>query len=408
MAEGHNADNAQRDPTLQVVLKVASRCNLNCSYCYVYNKGDDTWRERPGFMSDEVFSAAVQRIRRHCQRSNQRSVTIILHGGEPCLLGPQRIAARCRALRHALENLVRVRLVIQTNGTLLDDEWAEVFRDNHIEVGVSIDGPAALHDIYRVDHRGRGSYALVEKGLEVLREAGVAFSILSVIQLGASGLDVHRHLLGLGPAALSYLLPDFTHDDIGPVRDRYGPTPVADFLLPIVDDWLASGPSGIQIDILWSVARLVLGGDSRLDLFGNSPLRFVFVEADGAIEGLDVLRACGRGMSRTNLDVLRHDFIDIAAASELHRSTIFIGMPLPRDCQACPEAKTCAGGYLPHRYSSARGFDNPSVWCADLLALFGRIRNRWGVSVAETALRRQALKELTAEAAAVRNGVVPC
>jgi uncharacterized protein len=387
----------EHDVALEVVLKVASRCNLNCSYCYVYNKEDDSWRDRPGFMPDEVFAAAVHRIRRHCERSHQRSVTVIFHGGEPLLVGPWRMAAQCRALRAGLEDVVRVRLVVQTNGTLLDERWAEVLREHDVEVGVSVDGPPALHDVFRVDHRGRGSYARVERGLACLRDAGVRFSILSVVQFGADGLAVHDHLMGLQPAGVSYLLPDFTHDSIGPVRRRYGPTPCADFLLPIMDSWLAAGPEGVRVDIVWNVARLVLGGDSALDLMGNGPLRFVFVEADGAIEGLDVLRACGRGVAGTGLDVRTHDFVDIAAANELHRRAIFAGMPLPEGCRGCREEQTCAGGYLPHRWSAARGFDNPSVWCADLLALFDHLRERLHVPVAETTLRRQVLAELAAE-----------
>ena len=385
------------DVALNVVLKVASRCNLNCSYCYVYNKADDTWRDRPRFMSDQVFTAATVRILRHCQRSRQRSLTAIFHGGEPCLLGPERFAERCRQLRDSLTSVVRLRLVVQTNGTLLDDRWAEVFRDHRVEVGVSIDGPPAVHDAWRIDHRGRGSYASIERGLAALRAAKVPFSILSVVQFGASGRAVHRHLLGLGPIGISYLLPDFTHDTIEPIRRTHGPTPCADFLIPIVDEWLAAGPSGIRVDIIWNLARLVLGGDSALDLMGNGPLRFVFVESDGSIEGLDVLSVCGRGLGATGLNVQSNDFADVAAASELHERAIFRGMPIPRNCQGCREEHTCAGGYLPHRFSASSGFDNESVWCADILRLFDTMRRRLDVSPAETLLRRRALEELNTD-----------
>lgn len=382
---------------LQIVLKVASRCNLNCSYCYVYNKRDNTWRDRPRFMSEQVISAVINRIRRHCEWSNQRSVTVMFHGGEPCLFGSERMARLSRALSRGLQDLTAVRLAIQTNGTLLDEQWVEVFRDCNVRVGISMDGPPKFHDKYRVDHRGRGSYQRVVRGLDLLRKGGVPFSILSVVQLGESGREIHRHLADLGPADLSYLLPDLTHDDVAAVRRRFGPTPVADFMLPIIDDWLASGASGVRVDILWSIARLVLGGDSQLDLFGNPPLCFVFVEADGSIEGLDVLRSCGQGMARTGLDVFRNDFIDIASESEMHRATIFEGVPLPDGCSACPEARTCAGGYLPHRYSSTRGFNNPSVWCADILAMFDHVRRRFAVPVEETFMRRQVLDGLLAE-----------
>ena len=142
------------------------------------------------------------------------------------------------------------------------------------------------------------------------------------------------------------------------------------------------------------MARVILGGVSKQDLLGNHPLRFVFVETDGAIEALDVLRVCQPGITSTGLNVLRDDFRQIADVSPLHRSTIFTGMPLPTKCQGCVERDTCGGGYLPHRYSQRRAFDNPSVWCADLLRLFGHIRRRLDVDAEETALRRRVLGEL--------------
>src|SRR5262245_23810708 len=65
---------------LHFVLKSASRCNLNCSYCYVYNKGNDSWRSQPGIMPDRIFEASVQRIRRYCEDSGQAQITISFHG----------------------------------------------------------------------------------------------------------------------------------------------------------------------------------------------------------------------------------------------------------------------------------------------------------------------------------------
>ena len=88
-------------PPLQFVLKVTSRCNLNCSYCYVYNKGDSTWKDRPVFMSDEVLDAALARIRAWCRASRQPRVSILFHGGEPLRHREWQAHPRCACL---LEN----------------------------------------------------------------------------------------------------------------------------------------------------------------------------------------------------------------------------------------------------------------------------------------------------------------
>ena len=374
-----------------LVLKVASRCNLNCSYCYVYNKGDSTWKGRPEIMPDAIFEATLERLRRHFLLTHQRKILIAFHGGEPCLIGAKKFGAWCTRTREALEG-TEVRLAIQTNATLLNEDWVEVFQKHRVEVGISMDGPRELHDVYRIDRHGQGSHDHVVRGLKLLQRGNVEYGILCVIPLGSDPLTVHRHFLELGCKSITYLLPHFTHDNIAPIRRFHGQTPCADFLIPIFDDWWFNGTLEVSIGDLRNMARIILGGDSTIETFGNLPPLYAFVETDGEIEGLDSLRVCKEGIAKTNLNVRDSDFVQILESKTMHGEAMFQGMPLPESCRGCPERDTCAGGYLPHRYSSARGFDNPSVWCADILKLFGHLRLRLGVTVEETYLRRRELR----------------
>ncbi len=141
------------------------------------------------------------------------------------------------------------------------------------------------------------------------------------------------------------------------------------------------------------MGRVIMGGSSEIDVIGNPELRYLSVETDGSIHGPDKLRSCEDGMSAMELNVHQNDLCEIAIASPFH-AQIMDGLPLRSGCRACPERDTCAGGHLPNRYSKARGFDNPSVWCADLLALFAHVRKRLGVSHAETRRRRKELARL--------------
>ena len=380
---------------LNHIIKIASRCNLNCSYCYVYNQADTTWRERPSVMSRETFAATIERIRRHCRRNGQDTVILAFHGGEPTLAGSARFAWMCGHARERLQGIASVTISIQTNGTRLDADWLSVLREHEVQVGVSLDGPKDINDTFRVDRRGRGSHDAVSRGIALLTEAGMPFRILSVVQLGADPLRVHHHFLELGCRSICYLLPSETHDTIGPIRDRYGPTPCADYLIPIFDDWWFNSSIEVSIRELWNIARVVMGGSSQLEMIGNPPLRFVCIETDGSIQGLDKLRSCEDGLSTMPLNVHDADFSEIGAASPFH-ARVMAGLPLPTGCRACPERETCAGGHLPNRYSTARGFDNPSVWCADMLKLFAHVRGRMGVSHVETARRRAELRRLRA------------
>lgn len=378
---------------LNYIVKIASRCNLNCSYCYVYNQADSTWRGRPALISEDTFAATVERIRRHCLLSGQKQVVITFHGGEPTLVGAARFGSMCAIARKRLEDLAAVMLLIQTNGTRLNSDWLSVLREHEVEVGVSLDGPREINDIFRVDRKGRGSYEGVLRGIRLLQDAGKPFGILSVIQPGADPLVIHRHFMQLGPRSISYLLPSETHDTAGPIKERFGPTPCADFLIPIFDAWWFHDSRHVSIREFWNLARVIMGGSSQLEVIGSPPLRFVTVETDGTIHGLDKLRSCEDGMSATPLTVHDADFSEIAAASPFH-AEVMNGPPTPSGCRACPELETCAGGHVANRYSKARGFDNPSVWCADLLALFRHARMRLGISPEETRRRRQELAGL--------------
>ena len=377
----------------QVILKVASRCNLNCSYCYVYNMADSTWKSRPPFMSDEVFEATLERIRRNCRNfTPEEEFRIAFHGGEPCLIGVSQFDRWCAKAGEVLNGIVRTRLVIQTNGTLLNSDWAEAFRKHDVTAGISLDGPRPINDLLRVDHAGRGSYDQVERGIRILQDANVRFGIACVIPLGSDPLAVHHHFLKLGCRSITYLLPHFTHDTIGPIRALYGETPCADFLIPIFDDWWFNSTMDVKIGDLYNMARIIMGGRSEIETLGNDPPLYVFIESDGEMEGLDNLRACADGISKINLNVRDADFEEIWQTGTIHGPAIFQGMPLPHGCRSCPERDACGGGYLPHRYSEAAKFDNPSVWCADLLKLFAHLRGRMGVTIEETRSKRQALE----------------
>jgi uncharacterized protein len=384
-------------PISLVIMKVASRCNLNCSYCFEFNLADTTWRDSPGLMSVEVFDAILERVKRHSEISGQTRINLSFHGGEPTLIGMRRFEQWCERARTRLAPL-EVTISLQTNATLLTPKWARVLGENRVNIGISMDGPKAVHDQQRIDHRGRGSYDQVVRGIRCLQDAGVPFGILTVIPLGADPLQIHHHFLELGCKSLSYLYPDLTHDTFGDIHRRYGPTPCADFLVPIFDDWWFNSTLEIRIRNFWDMARLIMGGDTSVDALGNDSLRFLVVASNGDIEGLDVLKACDDGFVKTGLNVRSDDFIDLVEQSPLHATMVFDRLPLATQCLRCSERETCGGGYHPHRYSKINSFDNPSVWCADLMRLFTHMRARLGVPADETnRLRKDLLAVREAE-----------
>jgi uncharacterized protein len=355
-----------------VVLKIAERCNLNCSYCYMYNHEDQSWRNRPKFMSDKVYTATLHAIRDYCERRPGHQMYVVFHGGEPMLIGKTRFAAMCRQARETVGDILS--LSMQTNGWLIDEDWARILVEHGVHTGISIDGPAPVHDAARVTHAGKGSHARAVRGLRLLQEAGMEPAVLCVVDPGADGLAIYRHFREIGVHTMNFLLPDVSHDNKTRFYGGRGATPVADYLIPIFDRWFAEDDPDIRIRLFWGLLRMMMGGDGETDAFGNPAMHYVVVESDGAIEPLDALKVCEEGLTWTGLNVLHHGLDDLECGRPLLHQLVNEGLPLPTKCRDCAEKDVCGGGYYPNRYSRERGFDNPSVWCADILKLIAHLR----------------------------------
>lgn len=354
-----------------LVVKLVERCNLNCSYCYMYNHPDQSYASRPKVMSDTVYGDMLARVDEYLSTRAPRRMTLTFHGGEPTLVG----AARFRQLlEYATARLgERVRFALQTNAVLIDDAWCDVLGEYDVSVGVSLDGPAPIHDRVRTFHNGSGSYAATVAGLERLQRAGIRPGVLTVINVGEDGLAIYRHLRDMSVRRLDFLLPEMSHDTAR-LMHHSSRTPVADYLIPIFDAWFAEDDPDVSIRLFEAIIRVLLGGSSGLQSIGSEPLNYLVVETDGTLHADDCLKVCVEGLSDTGLNVFDHGLADLSQAVPLIHTLMVAGLPVATGCRNCPELTTCGGGCAPLRYSRERGFDNPSVWCQDLKALIGHTR----------------------------------
>ena len=145
-----------------VLVKAASRCNLDCSYCYVYNLGDEGWKSQPRRMSDAVIGAVTDQLSL-LSHTQSRPLSVVLHGGEPLLLGIDLTRRLIAGLKSSLR--ADAGLHIQTNGVLLTDEFIDLFDRYDVGISISLDGPVKLHDRHRRDRRGDGSHERVVAGV---------------------------------------------------------------------------------------------------------------------------------------------------------------------------------------------------------------------------------------------------
>src|SRR5262249_42870179 len=152
----------------------------------------------------------------------QHRLTITFHGGEPTLFGVKRFRKYAQLLRNNLGDRISG-LHVQTNGTLLDDKWFELFRDLDVDVGISLDGEPERHDQQRLDHFGRGSHECVQQAIRAAISNGISPSIIAVVDPAAEGSRTYQHFRSLGIEKIDFLLPDVTHDSKPSLFPNYQP-----------------------------------------------------------------------------------------------------------------------------------------------------------------------------------------
>ena len=357
----------------QIVLKVHSRCDLACDHCYVYEAADQSWRARPGTLSDEVIAQTAQRIAEHAASHGLPAVQVILHGGEPLLAGRARLRRLITALRSALRGVCDLDLRIHTNGVLLNDDFCELFAEHGVRVGISIDGDKSANDRHRRYADGRSSYDKVVRAIGLLstdRFRDLYAGLLCTIDIANDPLVVYESLKDLRPPRIDFLLPHATWDS-PPFRTRAAEAEYADWLAVIFDRWLAEGRP-VQIRTFDSIISTLHGGESLTEALGLGPVGLAVVETDGTYEQVDSLKVAFDGAPETGMNVFDHS-LDLVGQHPgvIARQQGIAG--LCQTCQECPVVGSCGGGLYSHRYREGSGFANPSVYCADLLALISHV-----------------------------------
>lgn len=357
-----------------IILKVAAPCNLNCTYCYEYNKGDESWKTKPGSIAPERCKLLGQRIREYCLSVGAKEFGINLHGGEPMLLGPRRIGEAIDTIREAAAPIT-VRFGMQSNGTLTSPEMVEVLSAKGVNVGVSLDGDE-FSNRHRVDHKGRQTREATVKGAQLLNDAGVLAGLQAVVDLDSNPASVLDALVELSPGMLELTIPFGNHDN--PPDAAANGTTLGQWMCDAFDHWVKT-PSlgGLRIRFLQDALEQVLSENSRSDWFPSAPPGYLVVATDGAYEGLDTLKVAGENGRILNMNIADASISQAAAHPLIQmRST---SDQLCEECVSCPIVKWCNGGYFPTRYGRGNGFLNPSVYCEDFKLLFAHIAE-WALS----------------------------
>jgi len=271
----------------QVFVKpVGANCNLACSYCYYLDKNQLFPEAGVQRMPDHLLELYITQ---HIQASSEQTIFFSWHGGEPTLAGLNYFR---RIIEIQKKHLLQNRSVlngIQTNGTLLNDEWCQFLKKENFIVGISLDGPEKFHSSNRFRKDGKSSFIEVLRGFQLLKSHEIPCEILCVVnaQNVTSPLEVYRFFKSLNAEFLTFIplvewfSPDILSERTVPVR-AFG-----EFLCAIFDEWKTQDIGTVKIQAFEEALRTAFGLDHSLCIFKPTCGRVPVVERNGDFYSCD-------------------------------------------------------------------------------------------------------------------------
>ncbi len=342
-------------------------CNLDCGYCFYLEKEHSLpGRERRWLMDDATLE---QFVRSYIEAQPTDMVTFAWQGGEPTLCGLP-FFQKAVAFQKKYANGRTIENSFQTNGTTLNEDWAKFFADNKFLIGVSIDGPADLHDKYRLDKRQRPTHAKVVEGIEALQRAGAEYNTLTCVHKGNQSKPekVYRFLKGLGSKYLQFIpiverkadtcaskrgltnsLPPQAEeaDPDSPVMPwSVGSREFGDFLLGVFRDWVRKDVGKIYVQAFDMALGKWVGAPGGICVHEPTCGKAMALESDGGVYACDHYVYPEFHIGNLNEQPLS----ELAASPRMKAFGDAKRDSLPRYCRECPVRFACNGGCPKHRF----------------------------------------------------------
>lgn len=349
-------------PPLSLLIKPASgSCNMRCRYCFYTDETEN--RETPlmGKMSTDTMHTIVDKAMEY----GDRECAFVFQGGEPSLAGLDFFRDLTDYVNHHPNpKRIRVSYCFQTNGYALNDDWGKWFAENHVLVGISLDGPKEIHDRYRVDHNGKGTFNKVMDSIRMLQRNNVDFNILSVVSAANArrGKQVYEF----------FKKQDFRYqqyieclDPIGEVQGGHEYSLTAEryeaFLKSQFDAWYLDMKSGRYVFNRYfeNLLMLIAGqGAESCSLRGVCGAQWV-IEADGSVYPCDFYALDDWYMGNINT----HSFPQLEQKRQ-ELGFIRCSQQIPEDCKQCKWFPLCRNGCRRNREPVTANFTQKNFFCS--------------------------------------------
>ena len=345
---------------LYVMLKPAgAHCNLACKYCYYLEKNKLYPTAQRHLMSDEMLE---QFTREYIEAQTMNQVLFTWHGGEP-LLRSIDFYRKALSLQQKYAGGRRIDNVIQTNGTLLTDEWCEFFAQNHWLVGISIDGPQPDHDHYRLTAAGKTSWKKVMQGIKLLKKHGVEWNAMAVVNAYNANhpLEFYRFFKENGCQFLQFtpIVERLTRhedgrtlasladkDEISLSEASVAPEQWGYFLCAIFDEWVRKDVGRIFVEIFDCTLANWMGISPGICAYSKECGHAGVMEHNGDVYSCDhfVFPEYKLGNIRD------HSLIDMLYGEQQQEFSRLKHSSLPRQCKECDMEFACHGECPKNRF----------------------------------------------------------
>lgn len=345
---------------LYVMLKPAgAHCNLACKYCYYLEKNKLYPTAQRHLMSDEILE---QFTREYIEAQTMNQVLFTWHGGEP-LLRSLDFYRKALSLQQKYAGGRRIDNVIQTNGTLLTDEWCEFFAQNHWLVGISIDGPQPDHDHYRLTAAGKPSWKKVMQGIKLLKKHGVEWNAMAVVNAYNANhpLEFYRFFKENGCQFLQFtpIVERLTRhedgrtlasladkDEISLSEASVAPEQWGYFLCAIFDEWVRKDVGKIFVEIFDCTLANWMGISPGICAYSKECGHAGVMEHNGDVYSCDhfVFPEYKLGNIRD------HSLIDMLYGEQQQEFSRLKHSSLPRQCKECDMEFACHGECPKNRF----------------------------------------------------------
>jgi uncharacterized protein len=335
-------------PFVVMAKPVGPVCNLECSYCYYLETAQFYINQHRFRMSDALLETY---IRQYIAASPGPTVLFVWHGGEPTLAGIDFFHQAIELQKHYLPQGWTCWNNLQTNGILLDDEWCSFLAEAHFDVGLSIDGTRWLHDTYRKDHQGRGTYERVAAAIHRLQAHGVQPDLLCVVTsaIAKEPVNVYRTLRDFNTGWIQFIpiVRRTTNGQVTPdsvTGEAYGR-----FLCTVFDEWVHHDLGKMNVQFFAEMMLVWSGGNSNVCWMSPTCGRVVIVEHDGGVYSCDHFVSPEHRIGNIETSTLS----ELVDAQMQHRFGDDKRDLLPAQCHSCSWLMVCNGGCPKDRFEQA-------------------------------------------------------